>query len=82
MNFSLTRNLEQFVRDKAKSGDYNNSSEAVREAIRLFKRTEEMNEIKMSQLRVATLQGDEAIARGESTSLGSEKQMAEFFAEL
>ena len=41
MNFSLTPNLEQFVRDRARSGDYNNASEVVREAIRLLKRFEE-----------------------------------------
>jgi len=82
MNFSLTPNLEQFVRDKAKTGTYNNSSEVVREALRLFKRTEEINEIKMSQLRAAILQGDEAIARGESITLESEQQMDDFFDEL
>ena len=41
MNFSLTPSLEQFVRDLANSGDYNNASEVVREAIRLLKRAEE-----------------------------------------
>ena len=30
MNFSLTPALEQFVRDHANSGDYNNASEVVR----------------------------------------------------
>ncbi len=82
MNFSLTPSLEQYVRDKAKSGDYNNSSEVVREAIRLLKRNEELKEIKMSQLRAAILQGDEAIARGESTILKSEQELDDFFAEL
>ena len=41
MNVSLTPGLEQFVRDRANSGDYNNASEVVREAVRLLKRAEE-----------------------------------------
>jgi len=41
MNFSLTPSLEQFVRDRAESGDYNNASEVVRDAIRLLRRVEE-----------------------------------------
>ena len=33
MNFSLTPQLESFVRECAESGEYNNASEVVREAI-------------------------------------------------
>jgi len=53
MNFSLTPNLEQFVRDQASSGDYNNASEVVREALRLFKRAEEQRALKLETLRKA-----------------------------
>ncbi len=35
MNFSLTPSLEQFVGDSARSGDYHDADEVVREAIRL-----------------------------------------------
>ena len=37
MNLSLTPQLELFVRECVGSGDYNNASEVVRDAIRLFK---------------------------------------------
>ena len=33
MNFSLTPQLESFVRECAESGEYNNVSEVIREAI-------------------------------------------------
>ena len=33
MNISLTPSLEQFVRDRAESGAYNNASEVVRDAL-------------------------------------------------
>jgi putative addiction module CopG family antidote len=38
MNVSLTPELEKFVREKVASGLYNNSSEVVREALRLLYR--------------------------------------------
>ncbi len=82
MNFSLTPMLEQFVRDQAKSGNYNNASEVVREAIRLFMRTEKMNAIKMENLKAAIQVGDEAINRGESIVFKNEEDMDSFFAKL
>ncbi len=82
MNFSLTPSLEQFVRDRANSGDYNNASEVVREAIRLLKRAEERRALKMERLRAAIRQGDEALARGEFTDLNSDRELDAFFAEL
>ncbi len=82
MNVSLTPSLEQFVRDRAESGDYNNASEVVREAIRLLKRTEERRALKMERLRAAIRDGDEALARGEFTDLNSDRELDEFFAEL
>ncbi len=82
MNVSLTPSLEQFVRDRAESGDYNNASEVVREAIRLLKRAEERRALKMERLRAAIREGDEALARGEFTDLNSDQELGEFFAEL
>ncbi len=82
MNFSLTPSLEQFVRDRADSGDYNNASEVVREAIRLLKRAEERRALKMERLRAAIREGDEALARSEFSDLNSDQELDEFFAEL
>ncbi len=82
MNFSLTPSLEQFVRDLAESGDYNNASEVVREAIRLLKHARERRGLKMDRLRAAIRQGDEALTRGEYSDLDSDRELDEFFAEL
>ena len=82
MNFSLTPSLEQFVRDRARSGDYNNASEVVREAIRLLKRIEEQRALKLERLRAAIRDGDEALARGEFSELSSDEDLDAFFAEL
>ncbi len=82
MNFSLTPSLEQFVRDRANSGDYNNASEVVRDAIRLLKRAEERRALKMDRLRAAIRDGDEALARGDITEVNSDRELDELFAEL
>ncbi len=82
MNFSLTPSLEQFVRDRANSGDYNNASEVVRDAIRLLKRAEERRALKMERLRAAIRDGDAALAQGEFTDVNSDQELDEFFAEL
>ena len=82
MNFSLTPALEQFVRDQANSGNYNNASEVVREAIRLFMRTEKINAIKIENLKAAIQVGDEAISRNESVVFDNDEEMDSFFAKL
>ena len=79
MNFSLTPQLEHFVRQCAATGDYNNASEVVREAIRLFKRTEEERKLKLENLRNAIKDGDDAVSRGEVNTLTSDEDLDSFF---
>ena len=82
MNFSPTPALEQFVRDRAQSGDYNNASEVVREALRLLRRAEEQRALKMERLRAAIREGDEALAQGAYSELNSDQELDTFFADL
>jgi antitoxin ParD1/3/4 len=82
LNVSLTPSLEQFVRDRATSGDYNNSSEVVREALRLLKRVEERRALKLQRLRDVIGEGENALARGEFTDLDSDTELDAFFAGL
>jgi antitoxin ParD1/3/4 len=82
MNFSLTPGLEQFVRDRAVSGDYNNASEVVREAIRLLKRVEEQRALRLERLRAAIGEGDAALARGDFTELESDAEIDALFDDL
>lgn len=79
MNFSLTPNLEQFVRDCAASGDYNNASEVVREALRLLKRTEEARAVKMARLRSAITEGDDALTKGDVVTVNSDDALDKLF---
>lgn len=58
MNVSLTTKLENFVKSKVKTGDYNNASEVVREALRLLQREDEVaHERKIDRLRNALQAG-------------------------
>ena len=82
MNFSLTPNLEQFVREKATGGEYNNASEVVREALRIMKRVEEQRELKMQNLRKAIKAGDDDISRGDFAVISSQEDLDMLFAEL
>jgi len=70
MNFSLTPKLEQFVRDRVESGDYNNASEVAREAIRLLKRVEERRALKLERLRAAIRDGLAAANSLETAYIG------------
>ena len=82
MNLSLTPQLEQFVRHCVDEGDYNNASEVVREAIRLFKRQEDENSAKLFALKNALATGEEDIRRGDVTVFNSSADLDDFFAKL
>ena len=82
MNFSLTPSLEQFIRDRAASGDYNNASEVVREALRLLKRFEEQRALRIERLRLAVREGDDALARGDYTEVNTDEELDTLFAEF
>jgi len=82
MNFSLTPSLEQFVRDKASTGDYNNASEVIREAIRLLKEKDELRAIKLERLKAELQAGIDDIEQGNYTTINSAQELDNFFAKL
>jgi antitoxin ParD1/3/4 len=51
MNVSLTKELEQLVNDKVKSGRYLSASEVVREALRLLEERDRVREARLQDLR-------------------------------
>lgn len=60
MNVSLTPQLEALIREKVATGRYNNSSEVVREALRLMEEQD-----KRDRLRMALAVARESAARGD-----------------
>ncbi len=51
MNISLTPELENLVLNKVKTGLYNSSSEVIREALRLLKEHDQLQELKLKELK-------------------------------
>jgi len=51
LNINLTPQLEKLVRQKVSSGRYNSASEVVREALRIMEANDELQSLKLEQLR-------------------------------
>lgn len=62
MNISLTPEFEQFIQKKLDSGLYYSASEVVREALRLLEQRDQLEKIKLEELRAAIR---ESLASGE-----------------
>lgn len=63
MNISLTAEFEQLIKDKVKSGFYNNASEVVREALRFMQINEELvYHIKLDRLKAKLAEAEKDIA--------------------
>ena len=72
MNVSLTPRLEEYVKEKVKSGLYNSSSEVVREALRLMGERDRLRDFRLDELRKEIQIGIDQIERGESTEYTTE----------
>ena len=60
MNVSFTAKLESFVRAKVKTGDYNNASEVIREALRILQERDADRKIQLRALKRLIREGDES----------------------
>ncbi len=65
MHVSLTPVLEAFAKEKVQSGRYNNSSEVVREALRLMMDRDQQTEL----LREQVTKGFEQLKNGQHTDV-------------
>ncbi len=66
MNVSLTSELEQYVHEKVNSGMYYSASEVIREGLRLLKEREQLQQIRLQELRQDIQAGSDS---GEATTL-------------
>ena len=76
MNVSLTPELEQFVQQKVKSGNYLSASEVVREALRLMQERDQLRELRLDELRKFVAVGIEQAERGELDPLDVDGTLA------
>jgi antitoxin ParD1/3/4 len=68
-NISLTPEQDAFVESVVKAGEYQNASEAVRDALRVLKQKRREDALKLKALRLQIRAGSDAIARGDFTEI-------------
>jgi len=64
-NISLTVEQDAFIEKAVKSGEYQNASEAVRDALRALQQRRREDALKLKALRVQIQAGVGALERGE-----------------
>ena len=64
-NISLTAEQDAFIEKAVKSGEYQNASEAVRDALRVLRQRQREDALKLKALRAQIKAGVEALDRGE-----------------
>jgi antitoxin ParD1/3/4 len=71
-NISLTPAQDAFLVQVVKTGEYQNASEAVRDALRLLQRSRREDVLKLKALRMQIKAGVEALERGDFIVLEAE----------
>jgi antitoxin ParD1/3/4 len=69
-NISLTPEQDEFVEKVVKSGEYQNASEAVRDALRALQQRRREDELKLKALRAHIKAGADALKGGEFVEIG------------
>jgi antitoxin ParD1/3/4 len=64
-NISLTAEQDAFVEEIVEAGEYQNASEAVRDALRVLQQRRKEDSLKLKALRAQIRAGVDALARGE-----------------
>lgn len=63
-NISLTAEQDAFVEKVVKTGEYQNASEAVRDALRVLQQRRQEDALKLRALRTQIKAGTDALGRG------------------
>ena len=64
-NISLTSEQDAFIEKTVKSGEYQNASEAVRDALRALQQRRREDQLKLKALRLQVKAGVEGLDRGD-----------------
>lgn len=71
-NVNITDAQAEFIRLSVESGDYNNASELVREALRLLKEQKDEHQARIAYLRGELQEGLDDLEAGPYTELNTE----------
>ena len=64
-NISLTTEQDAFVQEVVEAGEYQNASEAIRDALRVLQQRRREDSLKLKALRAQIKAGTEALDRGD-----------------
>lgn len=81
-NVNLTMAQADFIRESVESGDYNNASEVVREALRLLKAQKDEHLARVEYLRGELQKGFDDYEAGRYIDLSSKEQRAAYFEDV
>ncbi len=68
-NISLTREQDAFIEQVVNAGEYQNASEAVRDALRTLQQRRRVDALKLKALRAAIKVGHDALERGDDDEI-------------
>lgn len=80
-NINLTAEQNEFVEKVVQSGEYQNASEAIRDALRVLQRVRREEALKLKFLRTQIKAGTDALERGEFTEVDG-ADLGDYLAEL
>ena len=80
-NISLTPEQDAFVENVVKSGEYQNASEAIRDALRALQQRRKEDALKLKALRQQIKAGTDALDRGDFVEV-DESELEAFFDRL
>ena len=80
-NINLTREQDIFVEKVVKSGEYQNASEAIRDALRALQQRRKEYALKLKALRQQIEAGVEALERGDFVEI-DDVDLEDFFEQL
>lgn len=71
-NISLTAEQSAFIDEIVAAGDYQNASEAIRDALRALQQRRQEDALKLELLRAQLESGTDALERGDFTEVDSD----------
>jgi antitoxin ParD1/3/4 len=71
-NIGFTSEQDAFIEEVVEAGEYQNASEAVRDAIRTLQQRRAEDALKLERLRLAIKEGIDQIERGEYVDVDDE----------
>ncbi len=68
-NISLTAEQDAFVQEVVEAGEYQNASEAIRDALRVLRQRRKEDSLRLKALRAQIKIGTDALERGDFTEV-------------